>query len=251
MRVQQQPAFVLHNRAYSESSWIVEAFTRDYGRTALLAKGARRLKSRIRGTLQPFQPLLLSWTGKGELPTLTNAEPLDGIVELKGRGLVCGFYCNELLMKLFHRYDPHRRLFDKYRDVVVELYHGDDSERALRVFEKALLQELGYAVVLDREAGNDRAIDAQGYYHYEPEVGPVLAESQARGAIRGRILLDIGADNYTNSDTMREAKNLMRNVIRGLLGERRLISREMFYPVAHYSSTDKTTTAIQQTDPHD
>jgi DNA repair protein RecO (recombination protein O) len=242
MRILQQPAFVLHNRPYSESSWIVEAFTRDYGRTALLAKGARRLKSRVRGILQPFQPLLLSWSGKGELPTLTNAEPLDSIVELRGRDLVCGFYCNELLMRLFHRYDPHQGLFDKYRDVVIELYHGDDSERALRIFEKALLRELGYAVVLDREAGTDRSINADDYYRYEPNTGPVVADRQAPGAVRGKVLLDIGADNYTDSVTMREAKILMRNVIRRLLGERRLISRDMFYPVTSHGETDKVTT---------
>ena len=231
MRVFQQPSFVLHNRPYSESSWIVEVFTRDYGRTALLAKGARRLKSRIRGMLQPFQPLLLSWSGKGELPTLTAAEPLDGIVELTGKDLLCGFYCNELLMKLFHRYDPHRQLFDEYRDVVVELYHGDNFERTLRKFEKALLRELGYAVVLNREAGTNEAVREDSYYCYQLGQEAVISDRDAAGAVPGKVLLDIDADKYPDSVTMKEAKLLMRGVIGRLLGERRLVSRELFFPV--------------------
>jgi len=159
MRVHQQQAYVLLNRPYSETSWLVEVFSRDYGRLTLMAKGARRIKSKLKGSLLPFQPLLLSWVGKGEMPTLTSAEIdqsgyrlLDH--ELKGDALVCGFYCNELIINLLHRHDPHTKLFDDYHAVIMSLSKNLGPENVeskkmtlanlLRRFEQVLMRETGY-----------------------------------------------------------------------------------------------------------
>src|SRR5688572_10919841 len=109
-----QPAFVLHTYPYRETSLIVEAYVRDHGRLALIARGARRPKSSVRGVLMPFQPLLLSWTGRKDLRTLTRAEWRGGYAPLRGQPLICGFYLNELLLKLLQRDDPHEELFAVY-----------------------------------------------------------------------------------------------------------------------------------------
>ena len=156
MRVHHQPAYVLVNRPYSETSWIVEIFSREYGRLTLMAKGARRIKSKLKGTLIPFQPILVSWTGKGEVPTLTAAE-IDQTDykliehELRGDALVCGFYCNELIVNLLHRNDPHGALFDRYHSTIMALSQAvsdDVLPLVLRKFEQVVMKETGYQLSL-------------------------------------------------------------------------------------------------------
>src|SRR4249920_914619 len=114
LRRDDQPAFVLHTFAYRETSVIVEAFTANYGRVALVARGAKRPRSELRGLLQGFQPLLLSWAGQQELKTLIKAEWRGGLALPRGSALLCGFYLNELLLKLLPREDPHPELYDEY-----------------------------------------------------------------------------------------------------------------------------------------
>lgn len=152
MRIQNEPAILLHSRPYSESSLLLEIFSTNYGRLGLMAKGARRLKSRNRGHLNLFQPLLISWSGKGELPILTGAELQGPFVELKGEPVYCGFYLNELILKLLYRHDPHQSLFEKYLSAIEQLAKSVHIESVLRVFEKHLLTELGYALILDHES---------------------------------------------------------------------------------------------------
>src|SRR6185436_3098055 len=121
MRTQDQPGFVLHARDYSETSLILEVFSARHGRLGLMAKGARRPSSRVRGLLKPFQPLLFAWTGRGELPILTGAEPDGEMPPLMGPALYCGFYLNELLMRLLHRHDPYEALYGAYRSALTAL----------------------------------------------------------------------------------------------------------------------------------
>jgi DNA repair protein RecO (recombination protein O) len=141
-----QPAFVLHSYPYRETSLIVEAFTRHHGRIGLLAKGARRPKSALRGTLLAFQPLLIQWGGRGELRGLHSAEWQGGVAQLKGIGLMSGFYLNELLLRFLHRDDPHEGLFDLYAEAISALSTNNRIAATLRRFEKFLLGELGYAL---------------------------------------------------------------------------------------------------------
>ncbi|MCX7177548.1 MAG: DNA repair protein RecO, partial [Proteobacteria bacterium] len=158
-RIDGQVAYILHSYAYSETSLILDVFARDYGRLPLLARGARRPRSALRGVLQAFQPLELGWFGAGEVRTLARAEWLGGMPMLGGTGLMLGYYLNELLMKLLPREDAHAVLFEAYATTLHTLSHGSTSSAAcLRQFEKALLRELGYGIALEREAVSGEAV---------------------------------------------------------------------------------------------
>jgi len=236
MRIQQQPGFVLHARDYSETSLILEVFTARYGRLGLLAKGARRPSSRVRGVLKPFQPLLLSWTGRGELPILTGAETDGPAPLLGGPALYCGFYLNELLMHLLHRHDPHETLFVTYRAAMAALATADQTETVLRSFECRLLGDIGYGPVLERDVDN-APIEPDTWYDYIPERGPVrLAEpdrTRAQGVIvRGASLIALANDALTDAEVLRETKRLMRVLLARHLGDKPLHSRKLFHGIA-------------------
>ncbi|KAG0164322.1 hypothetical protein DFQ30_010134 [Apophysomyces sp. BC1015] len=140
-RIAEQPGFVLHSYPYRETSLIIDVFTRAHGRLALVAKGAKRPHSALRGVLQTFQPLALSWVGKSEMRTLTKAEWVGGMRPLTGDALLCGFYVNELLVKFCAREDPHTALFDHYLLTLTRLAHDEPAVQVLRSFERVLLRE--------------------------------------------------------------------------------------------------------------
>jgi DNA repair protein RecO (recombination protein O) len=224
-----QEGFVLHTYAWRETSLLVEALTRGSGRVTLVAKGARRPRSSVRGALMAFQPLALSWFGKGEMKTLAQAEWQGGQPLLRGEALLCGFYLNELLVRLLAREDPHERLFERYRDALRRLAAGEPSAPILRGFEKALLGEIGYALTLDRDAAGGRPIDPAGLYTYDPERGPLpLNGAGAELQLRGRTLLDVAADDYGDPQTLAQAKGLMRALINHRLDFQPLNSRRIF-----------------------
>jgi DNA repair protein RecO (recombination protein O) len=215
-RVDHEPGYVLHTYPYKETSLIVEAFTRRFGRVALLARGARRPRSAMRGVLLSFHPLRLSWSGSADLANLMSAEWAGGIPLLGGRGLMCGFYVNELLLRLLPRDDPHENLFDVYAAALGELASQEPSP-VLRGFEKRLLGELGYAPLLETDAAS-RPIEPERLYSYEPDRGPVPVNGVRSGqmVVSGRTLLDVAAGDYARPETRDEARALMRV----LIGER-------------------------------
>jgi DNA repair protein RecO (recombination protein O) len=214
-RADHEPGYVLHTYPYKETSLIVELFTRRFGRVALLARGARRPRSAMRGVLLSFHPLRLSFSASAELGNLIAAEWAGALQPLAGQGLMCGFYLNELLLRLLPRGDPHEALFDVYALALSRL--GDDPSAVLRGFERRLLAELGYAPLLDHDAAS-RPIDPDGLYVYEPERGPMPVNGTRSGVlvVRGRTLLDLAADDYSDPATREEARQLMR----ALIGER-------------------------------
>lgn len=230
-RYQQEarPAFVLHTYPFRETSLVVEAFTRDHGRVALVARGARRPKSVLRGVLLPFQPLLLSWSGKRELRTLTRAEWQGGYAALKGQALICGFYLNELLLKLTPRDDPHERLFAVYEATLAALAGDVDQAAALRRFEMALLRELGYAVILDRDVGCDQPVAREETYVYVAELGPVSAGAAPGNGVKlsGQTLIDMQSGTFTSPATQQQSKALMRALINHYLGDQVLHTRQL------------------------
>jgi DNA repair protein RecO (recombination protein O) len=217
-RADQEAGYVLHTYPYKETSLIVEALTRRFGRVALLARGARRPRSAMRGVLLSFHPLRLTWSLSSELGTLVNAEwgagfrPGPG--QLGGRGLMCGFYLNELLMRLLPRDDPHEELFDAYSEALARLSVGSPPAPVLRSFEKRLLAELGYAPLLERDAAT-RPIEPERRYVYEPERGPVPVSGARQDAlvVSGQTLLDVARDDYERAETRDEARLLMRALI--------------------------------------
>ncbi len=225
-RAEHEPGFVLHAYPYKETSLIVEAFTRRFGRVGLLARGARRPRSAMRGVLLGFHPLHLTWSASAELGTLMSAEWGGGQASLSGIGLMCGFYLNELLLRLLPRDDPHEALFDAYSKALSRLAAGEEQGSVLRGFERRMLAELGYAPVLDRDASNGAQIDAAKHYAYEAERGPVeTRRADGDSVISGRTLLDMAADNYDNSRTREEARQLMRALIAERLGGQALHTR--------------------------
>jgi DNA repair protein RecO (recombination protein O) len=233
VREQNHPGFVLHARDYSETSLILEVFTQRYGRLGLMAKGARRPSSPVRGLLKPFQPLLLSWTGRGELPILTGAEPDGDECLRRGEALYCGFYLNELMVRLLHRHDPHEPLFGAYRDTLTALGATSHSEPILRQFEKQLLNHIGYGLVLDRDVNDQAPIDVDAWYDYVPERGPVRATNPEsmrwQGvAVRGACLRALADNIFDDPIALREAKRLMRAVLSRYLGDKPLHSRKLF-----------------------
>jgi DNA repair protein RecO (recombination protein O) len=224
-------AYVLHTYAFRETSLIVEAFSREHGRVGLVAKGARRPKSSLRGLLLGFQPLLLSWSGKAELRTLTRAEWQGSQPPIVGLALICGFYLNELLIRLLPRDDPHERLFDHYRTTLEDLGGEKDLAVVLRKFEVRLLQELGYALALERSAEDDTAIIPARLYSYVPERGPLPAGVHGLGdstvELRGKTLLDMAREDYSDPVTRAEGKALMRLIINHHLGGKPLHTRQL------------------------
>jgi DNA repair protein RecO (recombination protein O) len=216
-RAEHEAGYVLHTYPYKETSLIAELFTRRFGRVAVLARGARRPRSAMRGVLLSFHPLRLSWSASAELGNLIAAEWAGALQHLAGQGLMCGFYLNELMLRLLPRDDPHEALFDAYAEALKELSEGSLHPAVLRGFEKRLLAELGYAPLLDRDAAS-RPIDPDALYMYEPERGPSPVDTAHSGAlvVKGRTLLDVAADDYSSAQTREEARSLMR----ALIGER-------------------------------
>lgn len=223
-----QPAYVLHTRPWRETSLIVEVFAREVGRLALVARGARRPRSPVRGLLMAFQPLMLSWFGKGELRTLKHAEWQGGQLPLTGPALMCGFYLNELLLRLLPRDDPHPGLFATYQETLQSLAREKVQAPALRRFEKRLLQELGYALILEHEADTGAPIDPDAWYDYAPELGPVRRPAGEGGVqLRGCTLLALAREDFSDPATVAQAKPLMRRLIAHQLGSDLLQTRQL------------------------
>ncbi len=234
-RFDDEPGFVLHNYPFRETSLIVEVFTRRHGRVALIARGARRPKSTVRGVLLAFQPLQLSWFGKSELRTLHRAEWQGGLPALQGMALMCGFYLNELLLRLLARDDPHEKLFEYYQTTLAVLAEGAEPAATLRRFEKRLLEELGYGLTLDREARTDRPVAPEGSYRYILEEGPVAAGERDDGVkLLGKTLLDMASDRYDDLVTRQQSKRLMRTLINHYLGDQPLHTRQLLKDLQDY-----------------
>lgn len=234
-RVQMEPAYVLHSRSFRETSLIIETLTRDHGRVALVARGAKSARSRWRNILQPFRPLLLSWTAKKELGTLTTADQVASPPPLQGLSLYCGMYLNELLFRLLHRGDPHAEVFERYRHTLTGLSSDSPPQPLLRLFEKHLLEATGYAMLLDREYNSDTEVRPDSWYEYLPERGPVLRSGPNKGRVSGRALLDLYCEELS-TECLPELKVLMRSVIAYHLGDKPLASLALFSNDQHQSS---------------
>ena len=229
-RIDQQPGFVLHSYPYRETSLIVEVFSRDHGRIGLVAKGARRPMSQLRGVLMAFQPLLIDWSGGGEMKTLVRAEWQGGQPLLGGQALLCAYYLNELLMRLLPREDPHPVLFRAYGDALRALAAGEGQEVILRRFELALLQELGYGLQLDSDA-DGAPVRPELRYAYIIERGAVPLDEYGiddPSVVAGRVLLDMARGDFREPETLAGAKALMRRLIQHYLGGQGLQSRRVF-----------------------
>lgn len=217
---EQAAAFVLHSRPYRETSLLVDLFTLEYGRISVVARGARRSGSARRFTLQPFQALHVSWSGRHELKNLSQAEVPQVMASPVGNALLCGLYANELLQRLLQPADPHPHLYLYYTYLVHELQQAVDLEGALRTFERQLLEDLGYGVALSH------CLPGR-YYQYDSQQGMIEVRGD-NSSYTGESLLAIADDCYELADVRRAAKRLMREALAPLLGAKPLKSRELF-----------------------
>ncbi len=234
MRVNLQPGYVIHSRPYGDSSALLDVFTAEFGRVGLVAKGARKQtrKGSKAGLLQPFIPLLLSFSGGNELKTLRSVESAPGRVELAGERLFSGLYLNELLVRLLHRDDPHPRLFAAYNDTVQQLAHLQMIDVQLRLFELRLLEELGYRLELTIEGATGLPVIPEAFYHYQPGTGLVRRHAgEPSDDFPGADLLAM-ARGEIGGHVRQTARTLMREALAAHLGEEPLKSRQLFARVA-------------------
>lgn len=228
-RVDLEPAYVMHARGYRETSLLLEVFTQQHGRVGLVARGARRPRSAFRGILNPFQPLRLSWSGRGELLTLRDAETAGAALTLTGDAVLSGFYLNELMLRFLQRNDPHPDLFALYAGALADLAFTAATEPVLRVFEMELLAESGYALNLHTDAEEHAPLTPEREYEFIPDRGavPVVAASGDNPRFSGAELLAIGRRDYGDAAVRKSARRLFRHVINFHLGERGLQTRRV------------------------
>jgi DNA repair protein RecO (recombination protein O) len=226
--VRQEPAYVIHRRPYRETSLLVDVFALGHGRISLVARGATSPKSPLKAQLQPFQPLLLDWSGRSDLKTLTQAENRRGPLIAGGQALYCGFYLNELLQLLLPGGDPHPELFAAYIQALESLAEEQDIEPVLRRFERALCDSLGYGFRWG-ETDQGAGVQAQQRYCYDPQQGIVAVPTgQSIGGLSGEALLALDAGDLESAEARRTAKRVMRTLIDFLLQGRPLKSRDLF-----------------------
>ncbi len=227
-RAELEPAWLLHHRPWSDSSRILDLLTRRQGRITLFAHGSRRPKSPWRSVLQPFQPLLVSWVGRGDGGTLSGAELGGAVATMPPAQLLSAFYVNELLLKLLPKEDRHERLFDAYADVLAAL-RSAAGHGALRTFERQLLDELGYGVDLMHDAGSGRPIEPDQYYHFEAGRGVFAVREAAGGAdaFLGRDVIASAGSDFGDAAAQSVARRIFGAAIAHCLEGRSLATREV------------------------
>ncbi len=222
-----QPAFILQQRKYRETSLIIDLLTRDFGRISLLAKGVRTAKSKTAGLLQAFIPLSVSYVGRAELKTLSHVEVSQSFNDIKGLALYCGFYINELVSCFLHKYDPHPEVFRHYDECLASLADGTNIEAGLRLFELRLMESAGYGLQLDYDH-EQKPVEATKKYDFKAGQGPVAVPD---GRFSGKVLLALSARELADPQVLSEAKILMRQVIDDYLQGKPLKSRAVINKV--------------------
>jgi DNA repair protein RecO (recombination protein O) len=241
-RVQLEPAYLLHHYAWRDSSRILEFMTRSQGRVSVFARAARRGGTTLPATLQPFGELLVSWTSRGEAGQLTGAERVRAPAVLAGDRLMSAFYANELLIRLLPRHDPHPELFDAYATLLDQLHDGDaQPARALRLFEKRLLDELGWGLSLESDVGSGTPLEPLRSYRYRIDGGPEVIDGVADGTLvfSGASLLSLAREDLGDERSLADARRLLRAALDQCLDGRPLRTREVLIAMrAHGGGSD-------------
>ncbi len=241
-RIDLQPAYVLHSQAFQNTSLLVDFFCLDYGRVRAVARGARRAGSKTRSQLQPFQPLLITLSGRGEVKTLNAVECSVASLSLNGMRLFSGLYMNELLTRLLQFHESHTPLYQSYQKCLMRLHGDGDIASVLRQFEVELLRELGYALNLLYECDTEEPIQAEAQYQFLPEIGfqrlqPTPAGNSVQsagnaGVFNGHELIALREYQFENRATANAAKRLLRLALQVHLGDKPLSSRRLFLPMS-------------------
>jgi DNA repair protein RecO (recombination protein O) len=252
-RVELDAFYVLHHRPWRDTSRMLEVITREHGRLTLFARGVRGPRARLASVLQPFRPLLGSWTGRGDTGQLVHAElapKVEGrVAGVPAQALMSAYYLNELLLKLSIRADPQPQLFALYEYSLEQLVDPSQSlEATLRGFERRLLDVLGYGLVLDSDARSSGAIDPDAYYHFHPELGFVVttsSEPDARGVTvaadsrtcSGRLLQAIDREEWSQPGALEQARRIFRAALDHVLEGRELRTRKVARAVSRHRPT--------------
>jgi DNA repair protein RecO (recombination protein O) len=241
-RVSLEPAFLLHHYPWRDSSRIYELLTRTHGRVSVFARASRQAAGAAGAAMQPFAETLVSWSGRGEAGHLTGAERVRPPATLAGDRLMSGFYANELLLKLLQRNDPHPAIFDAYAQLLERLFAPvEDAGRALRLFEKRLLDELGWGLNLEHEAASGAALVAARSYRYGLEGGAEPVDGVAEGTLIfcGASLLSLAREELDDARSLADARRLLRAALDRLLDGRPLRTREVMLEMrAHAGKAD-------------
>jgi DNA repair protein RecO (recombination protein O) len=225
-RIELTLGYLLHHRPWRDTSRILEVLSREHGRLTLFARGVRGPAAKLAAVLQPFQPLLFSWAGRGEAPALTGAERAEpAATALPAPCLLAGFYLNELLLKLTTRHDPQPQLFDYYHEALTSLRTPAALEPALRLFEMRLLEVLGYGLELSTEATGGEALEPAAFYTFRSSQGLVPAAATDAGALAGSSLLDLAAGRLSGARTLEDARHLLKAALGACLEGRPLTTR--------------------------
>lgn len=231
MKIELSPSFILHRRLYRETSLLLDVFSREHGRISLVANGVRKKGSNKSELLQIHQPLLLTWSGKGELMNLVAVEADGMAYRLAGNWLIAGFYINELIIRLLHLHEAHPELFDIYRQTLESLSNHEMGEQViLRVFEKRLMESVGYGMSIVHEAGSVKDIDPGIIYYYQAENG-ASSSVPAMGdyvKVSGNALISLANESFETQEVLTEIKKLMRYVLNKHLDGKQLASRNLY-----------------------
>jgi DNA repair protein RecO (recombination protein O) len=231
-RVLLAPGYILHHRPYRDTSRILEVLVRDHGRLTLFARGVRGPKPRFGGVLQPFDLLLLSFQLGREAGQLTGVESAESAPALPAGSLMAAFYLNELLLKLTARHDPMPEVFADYRWALAGLRAADKVEAVLRLFEKRLLEAVGYGVDLTSEARTGKAIEAEGFYRFQASQGLVPARAGDADAVAGSSMLDLAREQLGEGRGLEDARRVLRAALAERLEGRELTTRRVARAVA-------------------
>ena len=236
---EQQPAYVLHSRPWRETSIIADLFTLNQGRVSVIVHGARKPQGKQpakRALVQPFTPLMVSFTGRGELRTSVQFDGAGPPLAIVGNSLYSGLYVNELLLNLLASDDPHPNLFAYYQALLNELMDNPVIEQCLRPFEVHLMDELGYHMVLDKDYITGKVVVSDASYQLHPLQGVCLkqivhGERDEAPSISGKVLLQLAAGQYTDRECLNVAKYMARANLDQLLGGKPLQSRNLFHTI--------------------
>ena len=244
MKTGLHPAYILHYRPYRETSMLLDVFSRDYGRVGVVAKGVKqKRRNNTALLLQPCQRLLVSWSGKGELVTLNQVE-IDHPVSVPEQDrLISAFYINELVIRLLHQHEAHPDLFIVYDATLAELSKKDKDQQAIiRIFEKRLLQSLGYGLVLDHDVGTGMPIVDDNEYYYQAEHGPTMDVPKGMDyvSVSGITLKSLAQENLTGRKVLDQSKKLMRYILQKHLGQKPLASRSLYASYVEVSKNRNT-----------
>jgi DNA repair protein RecO (recombination protein O) len=241
-RVELTPAYVLHHRPWRDTSRILDVWSREHGRLSLFARGVRGGKPGAGSLLRPFQPLLASWSGRGDAAQLTRVEAAAdesgaAIGALPAAALMSAWYLNELVLNLTTRLDPQPGLYDDYHATLAALRGGGAIVPALRRFERQLLAHLGYGLDCDSDAHSGEPLQPDAYYHFHVALGFVQASgSPGPGSTPGRVILALGRDEFDDPQVQDEARRILRLALDHLLEGRELRTRAVARSLARTGS---------------